>query len=234
MSRSSSYLGPRCSRLPSVGHSVAPAQPAAASSALQSGEGRFVRAPEAGQYFAAGAGVPGGRPSKGREWGPERASFPYVRGQHSQKPGSRGLRRASSAPADPPPPPALRDRPLLRLPRRPLSAWFSANARVHRPPGHPLPRCRQPPSGRSPGGGSPACPDAGAARARRASPTARGQHEASKHPQAAGLGSPGAGCALTACRSSGARCRRGCHDRGGTRDSEAAAAVAAGRPHPAR
>lgn len=130
VSRSSSSLGPRRPRLPSVGLSVAPAQPAAASSALQSGEGRFVRAPEAGQYFAAGSGVLGGRPSKGREWGPVRASFPYVRGQHSQKRCSRGLRRASSPPADPPPPPTLRDGPLLRLPRRPLPACCSADARV--------------------------------------------------------------------------------------------------------
>lgn len=88
-----------------------------ASRALQSEGGRFVRAHEAGQYFAAAAVVPGGRPSEGRDWGPARASFPYVRSQLVQKRGSPGLRRASSPPAGPPPPrqrsPRRHDRPLL-------------------------------------------------------------------------------------------------------------------------
>lgn len=46
---------------------------------------------------------------------------------------------------------------------------------------------------------------------------ARGQPEASAHPQAAGRGSPGESSALTASRGSGARRRRGDHDRGSTR-----------------
>ena len=108
-----------------------------ASSALQSEGGRFVRAQEAGQYFAAGAAVPGGRPSKGRGRGAARASFPYVRSRLVQKRGSPGPRRASSPPAGPPPgraARAARARPSSRPRRRPLSAAFPPTSGAPRAP----------------------------------------------------------------------------------------------------
>ncbi|XP_044930513.1 translation initiation factor IF-2-like [Mustela putorius furo] len=194
-----------------------------ASSALQSEGGRFVRAQEAGQYFAAGAAVPGGRPSKGRDWGPARASFPYVRSQRVQKRGSPGLRRASSPPAGPPPGSAARasrTSPSSRPRSRPLPASSPGGA----------PRAGTAPA-RAPKGKPQPVPVWGPPWARRALPTARGRREASAHPQAAGPGTPGVGSLLTAFRGSSARRRRGDHGRGRTQGSEAAAA---GRPRPAR
>lgn len=198
-----------------------------ASSALQSEGGRFVRAQEAGQYFAAGAAVPGGRPSKGRGRGAARASFPYVRSRLVQKRGSPGPRRASSPPAGPPPGSAARAaraRPSSRPRRRPLSVACPPT------PGAPCaPRPRTPegkpsrsPCGVRPGRSGPRRRRGGAMRGLRVPPPARPR----------GGGAPGTGSSLTASRGSGARRRRRDHGRGRTRGSEAAAA--AGRPRPAR
>lgn len=67
-------------------------------------KGRFVRAPRAPRHRAARAADPGTRPSRGRDWGPARASFPYVRGRRSQKhagssPRPRRRRGPSPSPA---------------------------------------------------------------------------------------------------------------------------------------
>lgn len=136
-----------------------------ASSALQSEGGRFVRAQEARQYFAAGAAVPGGRPSKGRDRGAARASFPYVRSQLVQKRGSPGPLRASSPPAGPPPGSAAR----------------AAGGRLSSsPPRRPLPAARPPaPHSR---GEAPAGPREGSALgAQGLADGAGGQREASAH-----------------------------------------------------
>lgn len=103
--------------LPSASPSRPHSRPAA-SRALQSQGGRFVRAPGAGQYFAGGAEVRDGRPSKGRDREPARPSFPYVRTQLLPTCGSRGLRRAPSPPPARPRP-RLHDPPLLPPPKPP-------------------------------------------------------------------------------------------------------------------
>lgn len=70
-------------------------------------KGRFVRAPLAPRHRAARAADPGTRPSRGRDWGPARASFPYVRSQRSQKhAGASPAPAGAAAPPRPPPPPS--------------------------------------------------------------------------------------------------------------------------------
>lgn len=109
-------------------------------------KGRFVRAPLAPRHRAARAAEPGTRPSRGRDWGPARTSFPFVRGQRSQKhAGASPAPAGAAAPPPPPPPPSGDSAPPGPPPRARSRGLRVSAARDARGPqqtarGQPRPR----------------------------------------------------------------------------------------------
>lgn len=127
----------------------------------------------------------------------------------------RLLGAAARAVPTPGPSSRLRSRPLPAGPReRPGRADLQATRFLAAAPGT---RPAGTAAALAPGAGGevPARPGAWCARGAQGPPTARGQREASEHPQAAG-GGPGSGLLAYRVRGSGAGGRRGDHGRGCT------------------